>query len=342
MSRMIDISNYEAYVMDFLEGNLNEHLQAQFEAFLLKYPDVAAEIEDLASDDFKFPEPQFAAMSNPPHIHINQVDGIGEDNYEELMAWSVDEDLDPSLATSMKSFVAQNPLLEKDYKLYQATKLASSQLLQFPEKSGLKKPVPIYWQTTIVRSVAAAIILILGIVSVLNLIEQEVYTPRKGSSQFAELPSFESMTKGTLEESKTKMATHAQQQEIAPQSYTERLELAAVAKPPLLKNWSAPDIEAREMPSLAMSLPTMAPTEFMRESKNSPELNLAQFVGQELLGIDAEHSRTTKSLITESAKKVIQQSDQLALNTDNDDSRKKTVSFMAGAFEFKRVTYDLQ
>jgi len=45
-------------------------------------------------------------------------------------------------------------------------------------------------------------------------------------------------------------------------------------------------------------------------------------------------------LLKEGAIKVIDQSEQFALNTTSDDKNKKTFSLLAGAVEFKRVRYN--
>lgn len=46
---MINRNNYEAFFLDFIEGRLNEEQRAEVQLFLLKHPDLAAELEDLTA-----------------------------------------------------------------------------------------------------------------------------------------------------------------------------------------------------------------------------------------------------------------------------------------------------
>ena len=49
MSQLINISNYEEFVMDYIDGTLDVIDRAHFEAFLLKHPEVALEARSRAA-----------------------------------------------------------------------------------------------------------------------------------------------------------------------------------------------------------------------------------------------------------------------------------------------------
>jgi hypothetical protein len=334
MSQLINISNYEEFVMDYIDGTLDVIDRAHFEAFLLKHPEVALEVEEMMESDLNIVSIAEGLDANSLKISVTPVDGIDESNYEEAMALSVDSDLDPRLANSVQSFVDNNPKLAKDYKMYMAAKLSADHQLVYADKSRLKQPIPLFVFNPMVYRIAAAIAIILGITGLLNSIQNEMYVPRDGLSNYASLdvenigsPVSKSVSNGTIDLVENASVANRIVQNI------ERLPI----KEPGSK-WKAAPVLDREQPSLAIAQTSILP-DGMDRPIPAEELNLAQFVGKEFLGLSPDKTGTTKSLLKESAKKVIDQSDQIALNTVKADNNKKTFSLMAGTLEFKRVTY---
>lgn len=333
MSQLINISNYEEFVMDYIDGTLDVIDRAHFEAFLLKHQEVALEVEEMMDSDLNIVSIAQGLNANSLKISVTPVDGIDESNYEEAMALSVDSDLDPRLANSVQSFVDNNPKLAKDHKMYMAAKLSADHQLVYADKSGLKQPIPLFVFNPMVYRIAAAIAIILGITALLNSIQNEMYVPRDGLSSYASLdvesivPVSKSVSNGTIDLVENAFVANRIVQNI------ERLPI----KEPGSK-WKAAPVLDREQPSLAIAQTSILP-DGMDRPIPAEELNLAQFVGKEFLGLSPDKTGTTKSLLKESAKKVIDQSDQIALNTVKADNNKKTFSLMAGTLEFKRVTY---
>ena len=61
MNRTLDISNYEEWFIDHLDGTLSAEEDSQLSAFLLSHPDLAAELEamdevQLEAKDIAFPD----------------------------------------------------------------------------------------------------------------------------------------------------------------------------------------------------------------------------------------------------------------------------------------------
>ena len=97
MSLDIDISNYELYVMDYIEGELSQEDKAHFEAFLMKHSDVAMEVEELMDSDFSLKPIEDFQDKKSLKIEVVAIAGINESNYEEAMAASVDADINLGL-----------------------------------------------------------------------------------------------------------------------------------------------------------------------------------------------------------------------------------------------------
>ena len=337
MSLRIDISNYESYVIDFMDGALNQEDKAHFEAFLLKHPNVAIQVEELIDTDYSLTPIESINDKESLKFKIIAVAGIDESNYEEAMAAFVDSELHPDLAANMAGFIAANPVLKKDFDLYQATKLTPTNDLVFVGKSDLKKPIPLFAPSLGTYRIAAAILVLFGIISLLNSIEDEIYIPRNGSMQFASISIDVPATYASDEP--TKMIA-SEINESIPMHIASRTTVPAMARNQTLKKWAPQPIGLREASSLAFVLPREAPGVLWAQNERTEELNLTQFIGKELLGLAPDKTQTTKSLLKESAKKVIDQSEQFAVNIKRDVDNKKTFSLLAGAIEFKRVTYN--
>lgn len=337
MSLSIDISNYELYVMDYIDGELSQEDKAHFEAFLMKHPDVAMEVEELMGSDFSLEPIEDFQDKKSLTIEIISIAGIDESNYEEAMAASVDSDINLGLVSDLDDFVEANPKLKRDLDLYRATKLVPSNELAFAGKSNLKKSIPLFATSAGIYRIAAAVLILFGIIGLLNTIQNEIYIPRRGAvdsaSLFIELP--------TAHESKamrrSKVAALVNPKSV---SLASRKSIPKMDRLKALKKWAPQTLILREKSSFALAVATEVSEVLVAQNERSPELNITQFVGKELLGLAPEKTLTINSLLREGAKKVIDQSEQFALNTTSDDKNKKTFSMLAGAVEFKRVRYN--
>lgn len=337
MSMNIDISNYELYVMDYMDGALSAIDKAHFEAFLLKHPDVAMEVEELMDSELRLVSATEGVTKDNLKITVKPSGGIDESNYEEIMAFSIDTDLASNKRLELNEFVALNPALKRDFELYQATKLTPAEDLVFAGKRDLKRPIPLFNISAGAYRSVAAILVLFGIIGLLNSIQDEIYIPREGLNEFAELSmDFSGSVYSESVEDETVIAMY----DSPNQSPSAREVMPTMEKPKATLKWEPQPIFERELPSLAFVRPMKNPDVILASNDRSEELNITQFVGKEFLGLEPEKTQTTKSLIKESARKVIDQSEQFALNTESDDKNKKTFSLLAGAVEFKRVTYN--
>lgn len=337
MSLDIDISNYELYVMDYIEGELSQEDKAHFEAFLMKHSDVAMEVEELMDSDFSLKPIEDFQDKKSLKIEVVAIAGINESNYEEAMAASVDADINLGLVSDLDDFVEANPMLKRDLELYRATKLAPSNELAFAGKSNLKKPIPLFATSAGIYRIAAAVLVLFGIIGLLNTMQNEVHIPRGIAADYISLSVGAPMA--IVPEATTKN-NHTTGDNSAVKSLANRTYVPTMKRLTVSKKWAPQTLTLRESPSLALAVATEIPEALVAQNERSPELNITQFVGNELLGLAPEKPQTTRSLLKEGAIKVIDQSEQFALNTTSDDKNKKTFSLLAGAVEFKRVRYN--
>lgn len=336
MNEVIDISNYEAYVMDYMEKKLDAQLHAQFETFLLIHPEIAMEIEEMEAADLCLEAPIIAFDSEALKVKLTSIDGLDESNYEKAFALAVDADINPKLTQQVEHFVSVNPQLKQDQQLFSKTRLIADTTLVFPYKADLKQPVPMWsFVSPAVLRVAAAILILFGIFGVLSTIQDEVYKPRQFASNLESL-EWEAAPK-----------TIASIAPTAPElmfttDQPRKIKKANIVLPQLQNHWQAPEhLEARNDEMIVAVMPKSKPksTPQVRPEAQS-EINLAQYLGKSLLGVNPDDATTTRALIEQSAMKVLPNNDQFAVNSSNKTDNKKTFKIKAAGIEFKRVTYN--
>lgn len=331
MSLKIDISNYEAYVIDYLEGTLTPDERAAFEAFKLTNPELALEIEEMAEIGVEL-EPEVNAL-NLYHVklQVTPVLGINEHNYEEAFALSGSEEF-----PKLEAFVAENPFLAKDFKLYQAVKLTPT-AHKFEGKSTLKKPIPLWEQTQVFAlRAAAAVALIFGLMSVWQLTGDSSYNPRSAGVEFANMGEINSSDATTMMQQIDHDGHEAVESPQVEEVYREVIALMPVV--PAEQKAKEPAIDSRTDEWVAYIAPEEV-EDLTTAHQTASELSVAQFIGKQFLGVDPNEAPTTKDVLKQGAKKVIASNDQLAVNTSVDYDNKKTVEILAGLFEYRRVTY---
>jgi len=159
----INIHNYEVYILDFLDGNLELGLIKEMQAFLLLNPNIAEEIEglqeiklspnsnDLLDDSFSNQLKKRQIIATGP-IHAS--------NYQEYFIGFWEGDLCPEDYKSMQLFLKNNPFLQSDFDSYKTIKLNPTLSVVYPSKASLKrknKGVIALW--SFASSVAALLLL---------------------------------------------------------------------------------------------------------------------------------------------------------------------------------------
>jgi hypothetical protein len=134
----IHINNYEAYFLDYHEGNLSPQEVADLFLFLSLHPELKKTFEDfehITLEDFSVP-----VFENKDRLKKN----ITADNREEYFIRAIEGTLGPAEQLLLAAFLEEHPSFLPEFQLFQKTKLQADPSIVFEDKPVLKQHVPIH------------------------------------------------------------------------------------------------------------------------------------------------------------------------------------------------------
>lgn len=152
----ISIFNYEAFYLDYLEGNLNEGDTALLMEFLDKHPELRMEDEILPSFETSIPslDPQFkSTLKQTDHLG----DMITEENAESFIIAETEGLLSPDRSNDLNDLLKERKDLQELRRLYAATRLKPDHTISYADKAGLKRKAPIVLWPYISFAAAASV-----------------------------------------------------------------------------------------------------------------------------------------------------------------------------------------
>ncbi|MES2287494.1 MAG: hypothetical protein V4547_17500 [Bacteroidota bacterium] len=132
----INKNNYEAYFLDYHEGNLTPVQVADLLFFVEQHPEIKEEFENFES----FSLEDFSSIEFENKSSLKKE--ITLDNKEEYFIRAVENELNISEIALLNNFLKQHPQFLVDLELFQKTKLSLDTSLVFEYKNGLKRSKP--------------------------------------------------------------------------------------------------------------------------------------------------------------------------------------------------------
>jgi len=129
----IDISNYEAYAIDYIEGNLVPDEKIAFEEFLNQNPEIKEEVEDMM--DFTLPTEDIA-YTNKTNLKKSPVEGVSYPEY--LIISQLEKVITTEEKKELNNLVKHDALIAKEQRTYLNTKL-SPEIIEYAGKVDAKK-----------------------------------------------------------------------------------------------------------------------------------------------------------------------------------------------------------
>lgn len=145
----IDIHNYEAYLLDFSEGNLGGELQMELELFLIQHPELNIDLSELALVELDKEEVCFPKKNN---LKKSESDLISETQFISY----IENQVPLNERLKLEKSCASNPSLANELSLYQQTIAQADISITYSNKNELKRRSGIIWFDFSVSQYAAA------------------------------------------------------------------------------------------------------------------------------------------------------------------------------------------
>jgi hypothetical protein len=159
----IDLNNYEAYFLDYMEGNLSAEEKFDLFAFLELHPELKEEFEDDFADMALIPETVTFDAKASLKVEEDSL-MVTSATVDELMIASVEGQLSKNQEAKLQAYITENGLA-KQYAYYQATQLKPDTSIQFEDKASLKQKtgvvISMTWVTRVAGIAAAGAILVM-------------------------------------------------------------------------------------------------------------------------------------------------------------------------------------
>jgi hypothetical protein len=128
----IDRSNYEVWIIDWLDGNLDETRIAELQLFLSENPDLKTEAEELSITKLT---PSDTHLSHKENLKKSPAN-LSETQFDLLSAAYLEKDLSPDQEEELMELIKKDPEKKRIFDLIQKTKI-STLSITYPKKSKL-------------------------------------------------------------------------------------------------------------------------------------------------------------------------------------------------------------
>jgi hypothetical protein len=155
----ITLDNYEAFYLDFLEGNLNEEGQSMLELFLAEHPECKVDFDEIQI----LPLKKDVQLSDFEKQLLKQTDfnllAVSNSTIEVLLIAKTENLLNSNKIKELDAFIATNADLQKMERELKAIQFKADLGVVYEDKKLLKKERKIIPMWSIVASIAAIFIL---------------------------------------------------------------------------------------------------------------------------------------------------------------------------------------
>lgn len=157
----VNVHNYEAYYLDYLEGNLSGEEVLLLEAFLNEYPHLRLQDEDILFSLADLPDPVCDTDGLKKELKLPvYTEIITSQNIEHFLIGDVDKQLPVEKQAELRRFLKNNPVFVTHKLLIDQVILKPDLTIVYADKEALKRAriIPMYWK---IGSAAAVFVLVL-------------------------------------------------------------------------------------------------------------------------------------------------------------------------------------
>ena len=129
----VNIHNYEAFILDYLEGNINAEDTADLLLFIEQNPELGIELEE--NDLPYFNNDESVAFTGKQKLYRSNT----ERQFEDLCIAYFEGDISEEEKVQLINLRESKPELEKQFKAFSRVYLSQEELIEFPFKESIKK-----------------------------------------------------------------------------------------------------------------------------------------------------------------------------------------------------------
>jgi hypothetical protein len=159
-------NNYEAYIIDYLDGKLGPVESAELFRFLSQNPDLETEFGDY--ENIKLSNPTETGFDkNKLKKDLSDIKTINNDNFDEFCIARYEGDLSEHDEPRLEQYLKNHPEKQKDFELYSYAYLTPDYNIKYPQKENIKKISPFIRPRNMLiyaTSLAAAVLLLIMLV----------------------------------------------------------------------------------------------------------------------------------------------------------------------------------
>lgn len=155
----INLHNYEAYLLDLLDGNLSDETQVELELFLLQHTELNVNLNELPSIVLSNETTVYNYKNNLKRNETNLVSETQFVNY-------IENQLSELERAEIEKSCLNNPLLLKELNLFKNTIVTPIEKIVFEDKALLKQKSKIVWfnfSATRYVAIAASVVFLIGL-----------------------------------------------------------------------------------------------------------------------------------------------------------------------------------
>lgn len=152
----INLSNYEAFYLDFLEGNLGEDDTVLLHNYLESHPQLQVEKEKFVSIHPGISTLEQSFKSHLKAITFNETN-ITSENAEQFLIAAMEGLLSERKEKALRQFISANPSWLAEQEMYSNTKLSADLKIVFNPKNSLKQNSKTIFLPLLLAGVAASI-----------------------------------------------------------------------------------------------------------------------------------------------------------------------------------------
>jgi len=157
----ISRSNYESWLIDYLDGKLDRDACLSVEKFLAANPDIADEFSEAGPERF-LPDEGLKMDKTDLFHSLNEITDISDSSYEEFCIAYYEGDLDPSARRKVERMAEADPYKKYLLGLYSRIHFNPDIRIHYPAKTSLKKEQVFRLNRTFYIAMAGAAAILIG------------------------------------------------------------------------------------------------------------------------------------------------------------------------------------